>query len=215
MVMIKKIILIIKKSLGFKEKTAKSLLFNDNKLSRKIFTVSNVLTFLRIAAVPFIVWGIVKQEWFFTFWLFLFAAITDLLDGYLARRWKESTILGAVLDPLADKIFIISLFAALVFAHGSLRLPVWFLIFIIVRELIIVFGAFYVYFSGKNLHVQPTIWGKLTTFFQALFIFWYINCSFFGWIPLKTFYLVLALLTIFSFFSLIHYVKIGFKLVRK
>jgi cardiolipin synthase (CMP-forming) len=213
--MINKIVLIFKKGfMKLKGKSAKGCISIRGIDSNKIFTISNVLTILRILTIPFIAYGIIKQKWVFVFVLFGLSASTDVLDGYLARIFKERTALGAMLDPLADKIFLLAVFTALVFSPAGLVLPLWFLIFLILRELTIVVGAFIIFCCGKKLRIQPTRWGKLTTLFQSFFIFWYIVCSFFGWLPQKTYFLVLVLLTCFSLFSLVDYIKIGYKQLK-
>ena len=68
---------------------------------------------------------------------------------------------------------------------------------------------------NTNFKVAPTIWGKLTTLFQILFIIWIFLCYFFGWVPAKTYYVLLILLTIFSVVSFAQYLKIGFAFLSK
>ena len=104
----------------------------------------NALTILRIFFVPFLVAVLVEQdlriEWrgavlvsnaFLALSIFLIAAVTDLLDGYLARRWKQITTVGTLLDPIADKLLIS---AALVSLVQIRRVPAWMVVLIIGRE---------------------------------------------------------------------------------
>ena len=103
----------------------------------------NTLTILRIFFVPFLVAVLVEQdlrvEWHGVVWsheflalaIFLFAAATDLLDGYLARRWGQITTVGTLLDPIADKLLIS---AALVSLVQIRRVPAWMVVLIIGRE---------------------------------------------------------------------------------
>jgi CDP-diacylglycerol---glycerol-3-phosphate 3-phosphatidyltransferase len=104
----------------------------------------NALTILRIFFVPFLVAVMVEQdlqiEWrgavlvtnaFLALFIFLFAAATDLLDGYLARRWKQITTVGTLLDPIADKLLIS---AALISLVQIRRVPAWMVVLIIGRE---------------------------------------------------------------------------------
>jgi CDP-diacylglycerol---glycerol-3-phosphate 3-phosphatidyltransferase len=104
----------------------------------------NTLTILRIFFVPFLVAVLVEQdmriEWrgvvlvtnaFLALGIFLIAAATDLLDGYLARRWKQITTVGTLLDPIADKLLIS---AALVSLVQIRRVPAWMVVLIIGRE---------------------------------------------------------------------------------
>jgi CDP-diacylglycerol--glycerol-3-phosphate 3-phosphatidyltransferase len=104
----------------------------------------NALTILRIFFVPFLVAVLVEQdlriEWrgvvlvtnaFLALSIFLIAAVTDLLDGYLARRWKQITTVGTLLDPVADKLLIS---AALISLVQIRRVPAWMVVLIIGRE---------------------------------------------------------------------------------
>ncbi len=104
----------------------------------------NALTILRIFFVPFLVAVMVEQdlriEWkgavlvtnaFLALSIFLIAAATDLLDGYLARRWKQITTVGTLLDPIADKLLISAALVSLVQVH---RVPAWMVVLIIGRE---------------------------------------------------------------------------------
>ncbi len=104
----------------------------------------NTLTILRIFFVPFLVAVLVEQnlriEWrgavlvtnaFLALGIFLIAAVTDLLDGYLARRWKQITTVGTLLDPIADKLLIS---AALISLVQIRRVPAWMVVLIIGRE---------------------------------------------------------------------------------
>jgi CDP-diacylglycerol---glycerol-3-phosphate 3-phosphatidyltransferase len=104
----------------------------------------NALTILRIFFVPFLVAVLVEQdlriEWrgavlvsnaFLALSIFLIAAVTDLLDGYLARRWKQITTVGTLLDPIADKLLIS---AALISLVQIRRVPAWMVVLIIGRE---------------------------------------------------------------------------------
>jgi CDP-diacylglycerol---glycerol-3-phosphate 3-phosphatidyltransferase len=104
----------------------------------------NALTLLRIFFVPLLVAALVQDDlhigWdgqvlltneFFALTVFLVAAVTDLLDGYLARKWRQVTTVGTLLDPIADKLLISAALISLVQAH---RVPAWMVILIIGRE---------------------------------------------------------------------------------
>ena len=104
----------------------------------------NILTILRIFFVPFLVAALVEQdlriEWNGVVWvpneflalsIFLVAAATDLLDGFLARRWGQITTVGTLLDPIADKLLISAALVSLVQIH---RVPAWMVVLIIGRE---------------------------------------------------------------------------------
>ena len=110
--------------------------------SEKRLTLATWLTIFRIVLTPVIVIARIQGAWALACALFVVAALTDFLDGFLARVRNEQTVLGAMLDPLADKILIVSCFA--VFAlHDStaLAVPVWFVMMMLVKELILCIGA--------------------------------------------------------------------------
>lgn len=171
-------------------------------------TISNFFSFLRIILAPVVATGLYYHQWHFTFFIFLAAALTDLLDGYLARLLKKQTNLGKFLDPLADKFFLLTAFSALAFVDSpSFRIPWWFVMFVLIREGMIVGGSYFIMRTHENPHVEPNIWGKLTTLFQMIFIFWLFLCGFFQWEPAKTYVVSLLFLIIFSLLSLFQYIK--------
>ncbi|MFA5159644.1 MAG: CDP-alcohol phosphatidyltransferase family protein [Candidatus Omnitrophota bacterium] len=103
--------------------------------------------------------------------IFVIAALTDALDGILARFLKQRTALGQMLDPLADKILLLSAYIGLLFVTSlPFRPPLWITITIIFRDLILLFGFLTLNFAAIKIEVQPNIWGKLTTVSQMLLL---------------------------------------------
>lgn len=179
--------------------------------SEKRITFSTVVTLVRIALVPFIIISMVTQHWGVAFWLFLVAAFTDILDGNIARWFNQKTFLGACLDPIADKILLISCFFTLAFAQSPLfDIPIWFVLLVLIKDLIVVVGSTALFIVKKHLDVAPTILGKATTFIQVCFITWLFACYFFRWLPVKTYIFMLAVVSVFVILTLIQYVKLGF-----
>lgn len=176
---------------------------------RKFFmriTVPTVLTCIRIVLVPFIAYSIALHDWFIAIVLFLIAAITDALDGFLARRWDQETKLGAYLDPLADKLLITACYAALVFAPiEGLIVPTWFLAVVFAKEMILLLGAFYFGIVKQSVAIKPNFLGKLAMVVQSSFVAWLIACSIFHWIPTRTFYVFLGVALGLVIVSLVHY----------
>jgi len=169
-------------------------------------TISNALSLLRLVLAPVVVWFLLDQQWVAAFMIFLVASVTDLLDGYLARRFKEQTIVGQYLDPLADKVLLLSSFAALTYVHcATIALPWWFLLVVAVRELIIVAGGAVLVMYYPTSTVEPSFLGKLTTASYMFLIVWIFVCYFAGWLPCKTFLAVVTGVTSISLFSLFHY----------
>lgn len=139
--------------------------------------ISNKLTFLRIFLVFFCVGFVLLNTFLFhilALLLFLVASLTDFLDGYLARKHNNTTDLGKILDPIADKILIIGMFAAFV-EIGIIT--AWMVIVILLREFIITSLRFYG--LRKNIVLEAQRLGKHKTFSQVvgiLVIFSFLIC---------------------------------------
>ena len=181
----------------------------------KRITLSTLCTLLRIALTPFVVGAMIYQAWGVAFTLFVIASVSDLADGFLARALQEQTFLGACLDPLADKILLLSCFFALAFIQSPLfSIPLWFVLLILLTELILVGGTIFIFFLKGHIEVRPRLLGKLTTCVQMVFIVWLFACYFFKWVPIKTYYTMLGILLVMVFASLIEYTRIGIRALR-
>lgn len=133
-------------------------------------TVPTFLTLVRIAFIPVIVFFLYRQRVIWALSFFCAAAVTDVLDGYLARRLKQQTFLGACLDPVADKLLVAVLLATLWVLHAPF-LPGWFVVLVLGKESIQIFGSTLIFLSKGNLFVCPVLLGKVSMFFQTCFIF--------------------------------------------
>jgi cardiolipin synthase len=140
-------------------------------------SIPNYLTLLRILLTPVFFITLIsyspEKEWLrlAALAIFALAALTDALDGLLARFLKQRTALGQMLDPLADKILLVSAYIGLLFvATLPFRPPLWITITIIFRDLILLFGFFTLNFAHVKIEVLPNIWGKLTTVSQMLLL---------------------------------------------
>lgn len=127
--------------------------------------VANLLTLARLACVVPIVLLIDAQRFPAAFYLFLAAALSDVLDGYVAKRFNGCSSVGAVLDPIADKTLTTGLFAAL-YLVGAV--PGWFLGLIVTRDLLIIGGAVSLRGRVRGFRIEPLLIGKLCTFVQLL-----------------------------------------------
>jgi cardiolipin synthase (CMP-forming) len=182
---------------------------------KRWLNIPNIFTFIRILLSPVIVWQMYCRNWNWAFGLFVVGAMTDLLDGYLARLFDIQTNLGRMLDPIADKIFLISSFFSLSFiSTPSFHIPFWFVYLLLFREFVLLFGCALLFMLKSDFEVQPIMWGKLTTVFQIIFIVWIFFCYFFNWIPLRTYNVSLVLLAIYSTFSLLQYIRVGFNYLK-
>ena len=124
----------------------------------KIVNIPNVLTVLRIAMLPTVVWRFVKGDRFGALVCYLLAMLTDAVDGILARRLNQVTALGKLLDPLADKLSLITLLWLFVM-DGAI--PLWVLFVELVREVAMVCGAAVALRRGIVVYALPI--GKVTT----------------------------------------------------
>lgn len=186
---------------------------------KRIVTISNLLTVARIFFCPFIVHAILHAHWTTAIVLVSIAGISDGLDGFFARLLGQETWLGKMLDPIADKILLLSCFASLAWSRPpGLVVPQWFVLLLSFREATIVLGSLYVLWFARRRHEErpdlgPTIWGKLTTCMQLLFITWLLLCYIFSWAPAKTYGITFAGLVLLSVASFVQYVRIGVRYV--
>lgn len=115
--------------------------------------------------VPVVFWLLVSGRIEAAFVLFVVAGISDAVDGYLAKRFHLQTELGAYLDPLADKLLIVSIFVAL----GVLgELPSWLVIGVVSRDLLIVMAVVLSWLLDNPVHIKPLIVSKINTVTQIL-----------------------------------------------
>ena len=139
--------------------------------------------------------------------IFILGVISDGLDGFVARRAKLQSKAGLVLDPLGDKLLLMSAFIFLSpISKLVLTFPLWVTFIIISRDAIIILGAVVIYMVKQTLDVYPTKWGKLTTIFQMLSVV----CVLLQW-KYSAFIWVSAV--IFTIISGIDYVKRGFRIL--
>ncbi len=188
-------------------------LFDSIPAPEKRMTISTMLTIARMLMTPVIVAARVQGAWAAAFVLFVVAAVTDFFDGWLARVRNEQTLLGACLDPVADKLLVISCFA--VFAlHDTtaLAVPGWFVMTMLIKELILCIGAVCVYIHTGHIEVKPTLLGKTTTAIQLMVIAWLFACHFFIWMPIKTYTFIIGLLFCLVGITLVQYGRIGLRL---
>jgi cardiolipin synthase len=129
--------------------------------------LANWLTILRILLIPVFVSLLVYRRPGTALAVFAFAAFTDLLDGWVARRRGSSSRLGAFLDPMADKLLLTASFVTLTYLKA---LPFWITAVVLTRDVLLVLGALLVHMLGVRLYPRPTWAGKAATFFQVLTI---------------------------------------------
>ena len=130
----------------------------------------NALSIIRIILTVPIVIALLKEQYLLTLMLFLFAGITDALDGWIAKQFSFQSRLGSILDPMADKILLASTFLSLYWVG---ILPLWLLLLIFVRDIIIVAGALGYFLGEMNEStelLEPTLISKFNTVLQIVLI---------------------------------------------
>ena len=134
---------------------------------------ANKISTFRILTVPFFIASLVyysaSRDYlrFIALGIFILGVISDAVDGFIARTQKQHSKAGLVLDPLGDKLLLMSAFICLSIVDDfALRFPGWVTLIVISRDVIILLGAVVVYIVKQSIDVRPTRWGKLTTTFQ-------------------------------------------------
>lgn len=134
--------------------------------------IPNILTLFRILLVPLFViifFSNMESSLFYSISIFLLAGITDILDGYIARKHNLITKLGIVLDPLADKLMLLTVLFCLSINN---IIPMWILIIISLKELVMIVAGGILY--NKNFIIPSNKFGKLSTFMFYISIFFLI-----------------------------------------
>jgi cardiolipin synthase (CMP-forming) len=152
-------------------------------MAKGFYTIPNMITVARFAAIPVIVIAMARDAWMLAFVLFALSGISDGIDGYIARNFQQHSAVGAYLDPLADKALTFAVYSAFVY-HGLL--PGWLLVLIVVRDVAIIIGAGILTLRGKAGSVRPLMISKVNTAVLILLAAWVLASNAFGWshIPL-------------------------------
>ena len=171
---------------------------------------ANKISTFRILTVPFFIGSLLyynnQREYlrFVALLIFCLAVISDALDGYIARKAKQHSQAGLILDPLGDKLLLMSAFICLSSEKFQPNFPLWIILIVISRDALILLGTIVLYLVKQDINIQPTVWGKLTTAFQmsaviALLLQWRHSSLF--WLPA----------VVFTIISGIDYLIRGFK----
>jgi len=127
--------------------------------------IPNALTLARIVAVPLLVWLIIDNEMLAAFVVFMLAGLSDAADGFLAKRFGWHTELGAYLDPIADKALLVTIFVTLGLAG---HLPVWLVIAVVSRDVLIVGAVLLAWMMSRPITVKPLLISKVNTCAQIV-----------------------------------------------
>jgi cardiolipin synthase len=161
-------------------------------------SVPNVITIARILSVPLAIWLIVTGRYDLAFWIFIVAGISDGVDGFIAKRFQQATELGSYLDPLADKLLLVSIYLSLGLSN---LVPAWLVILIVSRDVLIIGGVMLAWVIEKPVALQPFILSKINTAAQIMLAGCILASLAFGVVTenlLKAGYYVVAALTVVS-----------------
>ena len=175
--------------------------------------IPHLITLFRLLCAPAITWLLCYSRFRYALILLLLAGVSDWFDGFAARRLHSAGNVGVILDPLADKVLLVTLFIA----SGLLGLiPLWMFALAVARDLVIVIGALLVRLLRGVRKFLPSMLGKVSTFFQitlVLMALLYAAFPFLAFLYLK--YAALCLSAFFTLVSGIDYIRRGILFARR
>lgn len=172
-------------------------------MTSRILTVPNQLTFLRLGFLPFFIISIHYRRYDIALAVLIIAALTDGLDGLLARSLNQKTALGAYLDPIADKLLLSSSFVVLALNR---KISWWLAILVLSRDVLLLTSAAVILVVAGYRLFQPSIYGKLTTALQIMLVFAVVLLAVADWPWLQFVRMILGyLVAAFTVFSGFHY----------
>ena len=131
-------------------------------------TIPNLLTFARIFLTPLLAWLLLSEWMRAAFFVFLVAGLTDALDGLIARVFGQKSRLGSYIDPLADKLLLVTSFL-LLWKIGEI--PLWLMLIVVGRDILILCGFFVLLACQVKFEIRPLASSKLTTLFELGTVF--------------------------------------------
>lgn len=172
-------------------------------------TTATKITLLRMLLVPFIAIGILYHRYGLALLIFLISGLTDMFDGLIARKFKQKTRLGALLDPMADKLLLSTSFLLLTLPSSqlSVAIPVWLAVMVFGRDMIIVVSSVAVALTTGFTKFEPTIYGKFSTFVQIACVLSVLVANYLG-LKQNWFTWLFYLTFVLTLFSGVHYIYI-------
>ncbi|MDY6909942.1 MAG: CDP-alcohol phosphatidyltransferase family protein [Thermodesulfobacteriota bacterium] len=171
-------------------------------------TIPNLITLIRILLTPVLIWLLLDARLGEALAVFFVAGVTDGLDGFIARVFHQKSRLGAYLDPLADKLLLVSSFILL--GHLDL-LPDWLVVITVSRDALIVIGVLTLMFHQVPVAIHPSLLSKLTTLVQILTVMAILAAPYFS-PPLWVTQGLISATAAFSVASGLHYIVYGLRL---
>jgi cardiolipin synthase len=174
--------------------------------------IPNILTVLRIILILPFAFAVYQANYTHALLIFFIAGLSDGVDGFLARQFNWKSRFGAIADPLADKLLLITAYVMLMWTN---QLPLWLLLLILGRDLFIVIGALLYHYFVSHYEIKPSIFGKACTLIQIVYVLTLI-ISLAGWpMPVWAIEYGLYLVALITGISGIHYcIAWGYKAYR-
>ncbi|MGB9755588.1 MAG: CDP-alcohol phosphatidyltransferase family protein [Desulfurella sp.] len=183
----------------------------DKFFNEKILNWPNSLSFFRIILIAPIIYLLLNELYKLAFFVLFIASFTDFLDGFLARKLNQATLIGKLLDPLADKILIN--YAFLLFTIKGL-IPQFLWITVFFKDTILIVGSLVILVYSRENVIKSSYVGKFATFFQILLLL-YILLNKLKFVENQYLFEISIYLTfIFSIFALLHYAKKATYLIK-
>ena len=155
--------------------------------------IPNIISVFRMLLVLPVVWALLNQQHIMALLLFAVAGLSDALDGFLAKQFRWESRLGSILDPLADKLLLMSSYLALAWIEF---IPFWLVAVVIGRDLLIVLGGVAFHYLLGRFEMEPSRMSKVNTFVQIIFVlavvFYHGDFAFTPWIIEVLAYIVSA-----------------------
>jgi cardiolipin synthase len=189
-------------------------------MSSRIVTLPNILTVIRMVLIPVFVTALYYQRFDWALAIFVFAGLTDAVDGFLARRFDQKSQLGTILDPIADKLLLVTSFITLsldsIVARGNhLPIPFWVTAAVISRDVFIVVGSAAINVVTGFRGFRPSLLGKINTVVQITAIVIVLVMARFPEVRGLVLPTVYAIVFAFALISGVHYVFWGAKLMNE
>lgn len=167
-------------------------------------TVPNLITTIRIILAPVFIIYLINDQFFSGLIIFIVCAVSDGIDGLVARLFNQRSRLGSYLDPLADKIVLVSAFIALAFIG---ILPSWLTVLVISRDILILLGVVVLFLYDQKFNIHPVLSSKITTCCQFITVSVVLAKDYLPFLSVSYNYLyyITALFTIISFLQYMYF----------
>jgi cardiolipin synthase len=130
-------------------------------------SLPNLISLARLLAVPLAIYLILSGLYAASFWLFVAAGVSDAVDGFLAKKFGQTSTLGAYLDPLADKALLVGVCVTLGYTG---HLPTWLVILVAFRDVVIIGGVILLHISSQSVRMRPLVVSKVNTAAQIALV---------------------------------------------